>query len=68
MFLRFLLERKKYLFTGTEQTIRVSPSLSVADAMKKVNRQKYHYFVFGNNSEKLEEKRVLEAFFDEDKR
>ncbi|MBU9721898.1 MULTISPECIES: M50 family metallopeptidase [Bacillaceae] len=68
MFLRFLLERKRYLMKGSTDIIRVSPTISVAEAMKKVNRQRYHYFILGNNNFRLEEKQVLEAFFDEEKR
>ncbi|MFA9555935.1 M50 family metallopeptidase [Evansella sp. AB-rgal1] len=68
MFLRFLLERRRIGPYGTEKCITVSPTWTVSDAMKLVNRQRYHYFTFGKNGVVLEEPKVLEAFFDEEKR
>ncbi|MBU9710285.1 M50 family metallopeptidase [Evansella tamaricis] len=70
MFLRFLLERKRRIqkWSGKGVHVHVSPKISVADAMKQVNRQRYHYFVFGKNGIELEEHQVLEAFFNEEKR
>ncbi|MDG5786844.1 M50 family metallopeptidase [Evansella sp. AB-P1] len=68
MFIRFLLERRKVPPPPLEKRLKVLPTLTVADAMKEVNRQKYHLFIIGNNGVILEEKEVLEAFFNEKKR
>ncbi|ADU31279.1 M50 family metallopeptidase [Evansella cellulosilytica] len=68
MFLRFLLERKRVIPRGYSEWVKVSPSITVAEAMKHVNRQKYHYFTFGKKDTFIEEEKVLEAFFDLEKR
>ncbi|SDZ03818.1 stage IV sporulation protein FB [Evansella caseinilytica] len=68
MFLRFLLERLRDGPFGDKKIVRLPPNVSVAGAMKKVSRQRHHYFILPYHDVYLDETVVLEAFFDEKKR
>lgn len=48
--------------------VKVSPATTVTEAIKKVNRERYHYFTLGSNYGVIEEREILNAFFDEKKR
>lgn len=67
IFLRFLLERNRERPRGKEKRIQVSPSTSVQESVKLLNRQRYHYFAIGRGVQ-LEEEKLLDAFFDGEKR
>ncbi|WP_078595196.1 M50 family metallopeptidase [Evansella clarkii] len=68
LFLRFLLERKRKAGFKGEKQVKVSPATTVTEAIKKVNRERYHYFTLGKNYGVIEEQEILNAFFDEKKR
>lgn len=70
VFLRFLMERmvRGVAIRGQERMIKLSSSVPVTIAIKKINRQAYHYFSLPETNQFIEEGLVLEAFFDEKKR
>lgn len=67
IFLRFLIERNREKPKGKESWVPISPTSTVADAAKLVNRQRYHYFTIAKGVY-IDEDKVLDAFFDGEKR
>jgi len=65
-FLRFLLERRRLNVTRGLKYVRVPPTLTVANAMKKVHRDKEMVFLFTLDSKEMgvKEEMILEAFFE----
>lgn len=65
-FLRFLLERKRLKRKRKMKYVHVLPTLTVANAMKKVHRDKEMVFLFTFDSKEIgvKEEMILEAFFE----
>lgn len=65
-FLRFLLERRRLKSVRELKFVHVSPTLTVANAMKKVHRDKEMVFLFTFDSKEfgVKEEMILGAFFE----
>ena len=68
IFIRFLLERMENTSQGKKRVLLLPPQTPVAQAIKNIQRQKYHFFTHSINGLQLEEKVILEAYFNKDKR
>ena len=70
IFLRFLMERMRFKDeqAGKKRFIPLASNTTVSEAMKKIYRETYHYFSLREKNQFVEEKILLHAFFDKDKR